>query len=335
MSPPSPDLNKTTGEKNTDGHSPGKVLITGVSGYIGQRLLAGLTELPQISAIFGTDIRPPALSPAKLRFYRRSILEPLDDVLLDNRIESVVHLAFVLKPTHCKKEAGEVDVEGTVNLLEACRRAKIRQFLYLSSHTVYGAFPDNPPGLKEDHPLRPLPGFQYAEDKIKVEKLLREFSLSCPDVRLTILRTCPVIGPHASQTISTVMMQLPCMMRLRGWDPLMQFVHEDDVVDLVQSLVMRPIPGTFNVAGRGEIKYSEIARLSGKKMMVVPEGLVHPLLSLSWKLRLQKQSPPAGLEFIKYPPLVNTGALESRLDFRFRYSTREAVESFLTRKGKR
>jgi UDP-glucose 4-epimerase len=312
--------------------SSGNVLITGISGYIGQRLLARLNDLPEISSIVGTDIRPPAARSAKLRFYRRSILEPLEDVLLDNRVESVVHLAFVLKPTHRQKEAGQVDVEGASKLLEACRRAKIRQFLYLSSHTVYGAFPDNPPGMKEDHCLRALSGFQYAEDKIKVEKLLRDFSLAHPDIRSTVLRTVPVIGPRAAHTISTVMMQLPCMMRLRGYDPPMQFVHEDDVVNLVQSLVVRPVPGVFNVAGSGEIKYSEIARLAGKKMMVIPEKMVRPLLSFSWKLRLQSQSPPVGLEFIKYPPLVNTAALESAVNFHFRYSTSEAVASFLEKK---
>ncbi|MBN1189261.1 MAG: NAD-dependent epimerase/dehydratase family protein [Dehalococcoidales bacterium] len=307
------------------------VLITGISGYIGQRLLAGLSSLPEIGLIAGTDIRQPSKSTAKLHFYERSILQPLEDILLENRIDRVVHLAFILKPTHRKKEAGQVDVAGTANLLEACRRAKVRHILYLSSHTVYGALADNPVPLKEDRPFRPPAGFQYAEDKAKAEKILLDFSLACPDIRLTVLRTCPVIGPHAADTISTVMMQMPCMMRLKGHDPPMQFVHEDDVVNLVQSLVVRPVPGVFNVAGSGEIRYSEIARLAGKRMIVIPEKMIRPLLALSWKLHLQSQSPPVGLNFIKYPPLVSTEALETRVNFRFRYSTREAVASFLQR----
>jgi nucleoside-diphosphate-sugar epimerase len=109
----------------------------------------------------------------------------------------------------------------------------------------------------------------------------------------------------------------------------MQFLHEDDLVEIIASLIGNPVSGTYNVANDGEIKYSEIAGLAGKRMMCFPDGLIHPLLDITWKLRWQSASPAAGLEFIKYPPLVSTEALKTRVNFRFRYSSRESIAALL------
>jgi nucleoside-diphosphate-sugar epimerase len=109
----------------------------------------------------------------------------------------------------------------------------------------------------------------------------------------------------------------------------MQFVQEDDLVELMLKLISKPVEGTYNVANDGEIRYNEIAKLAGKRMIVLPERLVRPLLSFSWSLRLQTKSPPVGLGFIKYPPLVSTRSLKKNIQYSFRYSTREAIISYL------
>lgn len=306
-----------------------KVAITGVSGYIGSRLLACLSKMPEITQIAGIDIKPPSIVSEKMNFHQKDILEPLDTILLENNMDTVIHLAFILRPTHQKKMAGQVNVGGTVNLLKSCQKANIKHLLYLSSHTAYGAFPDNPIPIKEDRKTRSLPGFQYSEDKVKVERLLLEFCKEHPETQVTILRVCPVIGVHAADSISAMMMKPPLMLRIRGYDPPMQFVQEDDLIELVTRLIVKPVPGIYNVANDGEVKYSEIAKLAGKKMLVLPEKLIRPLLALSWKLHLQSQSPAVGLEFIKYPPIVSIEALKNKLDFRFRYSSREAIATYL------
>ena len=149
---------------------------------------------------------------------------------------------------------------------------------------------------------------------------------------MTILRTCPVIGPQAADTISTVMMNQPVMMRIRGYDPILQFAHEDDLVELLSKVVMERISGVYNVPINGEIKYSEIASLANKQMIVLPDAFIRPLLSLSWKLHLQNQSPAVGLEFIKYPPVVSTEALKKQTGFRFDHTSRESVAAYLGKK---
>lgn len=305
-----------------------RILITGISGYIGSRLLATLSEQEWVERMVGIDVNlPPDILP-KLKFYRRSVLERLDDVFLENRVDGAVHLAFVVKPTHKRDLARRVDLGGTASFLLGCERAKVRRIICLSSHTVYGAWPEYTSKLTEEVPPRPLPGFQYSWDKAEVERMFRDFARSHPEVKLTILRSCPVLGPNAQGSVATPMFRSP-MIKVSGFDPLLQFVHEDDLIRLITQLLRQPVAGVFNVAGEGELKYSEVAGLLGAKILSLPAWLLSRLMGFSWALRLQEQSPPEGLKFIKYPPLVSTEKLKRETGFQFRYSSRETLLSFL------
>jgi UDP-glucose 4-epimerase len=306
------------------------IAITGISGYIGSRLLLHLADLDEVEKIVGIDINPPKYSSPKLRFYRQNITTPLSDILTENGVDAAVHLAFVLKPTRDRVGAEHTDVDGSSNFLEACRQAKVEHIVYLSSHTVYGAYPDNPLYLEETSPLRPLPDFQYSRDKVQTEQLLQDFGHSQSDVHVTILRSCPVIGPNAAGSVVAPMFKPPVMIAVAGYDPPMQFVHEDDLVGLVVFALAQKRAGIFNVAGDGEIKYSRVARTAGKRMLFIPRRALELTLRFSWALHLQSESPPSGLEFIKYPPVVSTEKLREETGFRFRYSSQEALDSFIS-----
>ena len=306
------------------------VAITGVSGYIGSRLLSRLDDMKDVQRIVGIDIKSPKYISTKLKFYRQDVSGPLNIAFVENEIDTAIHLAFVLKPGHNRKDAQQVDLGGTQNFLEACRQAEVAHIIYLSSHTVYGAHPDNAQQLTEDSPLRPLHGFQYSWDKGQVERMLKDFFSCQEDVCLTILRSCPVIGPNAAGSVVTGMFK-PVMVRVIGYDPPMQFVHEDDLVELIITLLRKRKTGTFNVSGDGEVSYSEVIRLTGRRTVAFPEKFLRLVLGLSWALRFQNESPTSGLEFIKYPPVVSTEKLKRETGFRFNHSSREALLSFLTR----
>lgn len=303
------------------------VLLTGISGYIGSRLLAGLSDLREVERVVGIDLKPPPDIPPKLKFYRRNVLQPLEDIFLENEVKSAVHLAFILRPTHKRDFARRVDLGGTASFLLGCEKAGIKNIICLSSHTVYGARPSNGSKLSEETPPHPLHGFQYSRDKSEAEGMFQDFARSHPEVCLTILRSPPVIGPHAHGSVATSMFHSP-MIKVAGHDPSLQFVHEDDLVRLIIKLLFQPVAGVFNVAGEGKVKYSEIARLLGRKTLSLPGWLLGPLMSFSWILHLQDQSPRAGLEFIKHPPLVSTEKLKRETGFRFHYSSRDALISF-------
>lgn len=63
--------------------------------------------------------------------------------------------------------------------------------------------------------------------------------------------------------------------------------------------------------------------------MRLPDGLLKLLIRMSWALHLQNESPPSGLEFVKYPPVVSTDKLAKEVGFRFHYSTEEALSAFV------
>lgn len=304
------------------------IAITGVSGYIGSKLLPRLDALASVARITGIDIRAAKYSSSKFKFYRRDVSAPLGDIFTENGVESAVHLAFVLRPVHNREKARQVDVGGTSSFLEACHQAQVKHILYLSSHTVYGAHPDNRLPLDEDSPLRPMPAFQYSSDKAEAERMLIDYA-SARRISLTILRSCPVIGPNAVDSVAALMFRPPVSIRVSGYDPPIQFVHEDDLVALMVSFLDTGKGGIFNVAGDGEISYRELIALSGKRVIALPDRLLHCLMGFSWALRLQNESPPSGLEFIKYPPILDTKKLKRETGFCFHYSSRDAAASFL------
>jgi UDP-glucose 4-epimerase len=306
------------------------IAITGISGYIGTKLLSRLDGIDSVQKIIGIDVKEPAFKSAKLKFHRQDILKPFGDLLAENEVDTAVHLAFILRPTRDRASAQQIDVEGTLNFVRACRQARVGHILYLSSHTVYGAHKDNPIPLTEDSPPRPVLDFQYSSDKGRTEQILRDFGTSNRKVTITILRSCPVIGPNAIGSAPTIMFKPPVMVGVSRLDPPMQFVHEDDLVRVVEALLAQKRGGVFNVAGNGELKYSEVARMVGKKLLMLPDGLLKFVIRLSWALHLQNESPPSGLEFVKYPPVVSTDKLATEAGFRFQYSTEEALSAFLS-----
>jgi UDP-glucose 4-epimerase len=306
------------------------IAITGISGYIGTRLLSRLDAIDSIQKIIGIDIRQPTLRPPKLRFYLQDVLKPFGDLFVENEVDTAVHLAFVLKPARERTSVQKIDVEGTMSFVQACGQAKVGHALYLSSHTVYGAHRDNPIPLTEDSPLRPLPGFQYSWDKAQAEQIVRDFGQSQRDVTITILRCCPIIGPHAAGSVPVLMFKPPVMIGVAGFNPIMQFVHEDDLIRVIETFLNQKKGGIFNVAGEEDLRYSEVAKLAGKKLLRLPDGLIKPLMHISWALHLQNDSPPSGLEFIKYPPVVSTAKLMKEIGFRFQYSTEETLSSFVS-----
>ena len=308
-----------------------RVAVTGAAGYIGAGLVRRLEGDPQIESILATDIRPPGqrLGP-KVTFIQHDIALPLGRELSDHGIEAVAHLAYVTRPGHGRDAAYRVNVDGTANVLAACRDARVQHVLYLSSTSVYGAHRDNPPMLTEDSPTRPLLGFQYSEDKLEAESLVQDFALSSPDVVATILRACPVLGPNADDSIARAFLK-PVLVAFRGQDPPMQLVHEEDLTDVLVLCIQSRAPGLYNVAGDGEIRWSQMARTLGRRLVRLPAALLYGGTGLAWTLRLQSDSPPGGLDFIRYGWTASTEKIKRELGVSFHYSSQDAWEAFAMR----
>ena len=305
-----------------------RVAITGVSGYIGSQLLDRLDAHPDVEAIVGIDTHPPGMDSPKLRFFLRDIASPLGDLFVQERIDSAVHLAFVVKPTHRRDQARQVNVHGTEHFIDACRNSGVQHVLYLGSTSAYGAHLDNPVLLTEDSPLRPNLGFQYAQEKAETDGMLQSYAHSDRNVAVTLLRGCVVMGPGGARSIGSKMFQ-PIMLRVVGHDPHVQYLHEEDLLDLLVTALERRPKGIYNVAGDGLLRYSDVARLAKRRMMALPRGMLAALMNATWSLRLQSESPSAGLDFIAYPWVASNERWKRETGFSYRYSSEEAIAAYV------
>ena len=283
--------------------------------------------MESVESVLALDLRPPPvrLGP-KVRFHRHDVTQPLDGLLERHAVDTVVHLAFVMSPDRDRAASLPVNVGGMERVLEAAEREGVRHLLYLSSTTVYGAHADNPKLLTEESPPRPLPGFAYSEDKLRAEAMLRDLTMQRTDISACVLRACPVVGPGNPGPLGRALSK-PVAVTVRGHDPPMQLLHEDDLVDVIVRCVLDRVSGLYNVAGFGGVRWSDVARLSGRVRVALPAPALYALAGAAWLLRLQDDS-PRGLDLIRYPWNVSTEKIRRDLGVRLRYSSWDAWRTY-------
>ena len=313
------------------GEKPHCIAVTGALGYVGTVLIRHLVEREDVDSVLATDVREPnqALG-SKVTFVRQDVSEPFPGLFAEHEVDTVVHLAYVLRQSRNRQANRRVNVDGTRNTLEACRRGGVGRIVYLSSTSVYGAHPDNPQALTEEMLARPVTGFQYSEDKLESERLLNEFASAMSGVAVCILRCCPIMGAHADNFIASAF-DKPLLVAVSGTNPPMQLIHEEDMVRCLTLAVLGDAVGLYNMAGAGSIGWREMASTRGRHVVSMPAWLLYPLTQLTWALRLQSDSPAMGLDMIRYPWLASTKKIEREMGFNPRYSSRDAWAAYVER----
>lgn len=313
-----------------------KILITGATGYIGQKLVEVLAQKDWVEKIIGTDIKAPDRAFPKFTFVQRDIRASLDDLFEKEGIDTVVHTAYVLPPIHNKSMMEDINKGGTRNVLEASRKAGIRQILYTSSTTAYGCFPDNDRPLLETSPLRGNDDFTYAKNKKEIEGMIADFSKRHPEITVTVVRPCFVVGPGFKNPLAEHLQKKWVMLpaNTKPW----QFVHEDDLTEAMALLLNKKIGGAFNVTGDGTMTFPEMVAALGNTMLPLPWWLIYPLNNLSWYLRLtfMTKFPSPPLRMMVNPWIVSGEKLKRETGFVFKYDSRMAFMDFVkaVKKGK-
>ena len=308
------------------------VAVTGAAGYVGSRLIEHLAEVEELDTVLAIDAKPLRRPVHNIKAARLDVREPLDGLLHDHRIDTVVHLAFDYPQL---PEHGDLAVVPPTNLdalqrvLHSCRSARVANFIYLSSHTVYGPWRENPVPIIEDQALKPLEDFPYAVDKARSEELIAQFVATTPQIGVTTLRSCVVLGPTAGNHAASSLFRR-VLLGVWGEDPPWQFIHENDLASVLALAVINPKPGVYNVAGHGVVPFSEAARSTGAKLLKLSPSLAYTATHLSWKFGLQKEAPARGLDFLRYPMVLSTGRVRREMGFHPKYSSREALSEFIS-----
>ena len=313
-----------------------RYLITGGSGYIGSRLVELLARREDTEKIVIADVAPPKGGHRpKVEFERVDVRDrgAVHSVLQRTNPDVLVHLAFILNPVHDEGLMYDVDVNGTHNVREAAAEAEIGQVLVTTSGVAYGAFPDNPDPITEDHPVRGVARFSYARDKTESDRIVQLWALQHPDVVTTIVRPCIVYGPNVDNYLVRLWSKAPMVADTGNLDSHTQFVHEDDVVDAISRLLLGRHAGQFNLAADGLMTRRECAELLDTRVVRLPVWLYRTLAKLSWHLR-QSEAPAGGIDFELYSWILSNEKVKKTLDWTPRYSSRETFLIAMRAQGK-
>jgi UDP-glucose 4-epimerase len=305
-----------------------RIFVTGASGYIAGKLLSLLNDKSEIKEIVGIDIKEPAISLKKFVFYKLDVREQFDHILKDHRIDTVVHTAYIVPPIHDVNLMEDINVNGTKNVLHSCIRADVSQLLYTSSATAYGFHPDNDVPLTEDSPLRGNDDFTYSKNKKEIEAILSEFILQNPQLIVTIVRPSFVVGPGFDDPLARHLRKK--FVLLPSNTQPFQFVHEDDLIEIIYLLVKNGIAGAFNVGAEGAVTPKQMVSRLRNIPIYVPFSSMYLLTWLAWTLRLSfvTEFPGSALNMTRYPWIVSSEKLKRALHYRYKYSSLEAFADF-------
>ncbi|WP_248884911.1 NAD-dependent epimerase/dehydratase family protein [Acidithiobacillus acidisediminis] len=304
-----------------------RVLLTGAAGHTASVVLPKLLAHPSAPEVLAFDRVTGTTQHPRLH-WRQGDLRDCNWGELLAGVDSVIHLAFVvLSPRlgperRWRQEMAAINRHGTQRLLVAAAHAQVKTFVYSSSVAAYGAWPDNPRVIREEQPLRPPPGFAYAEDKAAVERLMQQFATANPRMHLSRLRLHAIVGSQAQPLVNAIACA-PWGLRLRDPDLLIQCLHEDDAATAILTAWEKRATGSFNIAADDPIPWSQIPR---RRQLPISPRQIH---WLHQRLRpfTRRLGDPGWLLGLEYPLLVDCSRAKEELAWQPRYSVAEALAS--------
>ena len=347
-------------------NSAGTVLITGVSGDLGSRLLAQISDY----RVIGIDLRRPrpSLPFAPIDLGSDGSIATLANLLRETHASAVVHLAFVLDPLRTgildRKRMWQINVAGTRRVMDAIAQVNasggaVRTFVFTSSVSAYGPRLPNP--VHEDDPLR-AHTLIYAEHKRESDELVRSRWQQLGDCSTYILRPHIFTGPTVENYQIGALRGTPggkskvaARMRSQGkrlpivlpfgreyLENRFQFVHVDDVARLIAFILRRgdsaPALTVLNVAGRGDpLPLWQCAQIGSAKLLRLPTTLLCRLvIQTVWSLGISS-IPPDAFPYLIGSYTMDTSRLRVFLGDQYerviQHTVSEALEAAFERKN--
>ncbi|MGI8328414.1 NAD-dependent epimerase/dehydratase family protein [Actinomadura scrupuli] len=310
------------------------VLVTGVSRFLGARVANSLQAEPGIERVIGVDTVPPTTSLGRTEFVRVDIRTPsIAKVIASAGVDTVVHLNLVTAPAGPRSSMKELNVIGTMQLLAACQRSPdMRKLVVRSSAAVYGSSPRDPAVFTEDEEPVEAPSSGYAKDAVEVEGYVRGLRRRRSDLQVSLLRFANFLGPGVDSPLTRYlrMLVIPTVL---GFDPRLQFVHEDDGVEVLRRMTLEDHPGTFNVAGDGVLLLSQAIRRAGRPSLPLPAPAMSALGDFGKRVVGLSGFSPELLRWLTYGRVIDPARLATELSWRPKYSSEAAFTDFLHSQG--
>jgi UDP-glucose 4-epimerase len=220
-------------------------------------------------------------------------------------------------------ERSQINVAGTRAVFEYARAYGAEHCVFVGRHTFYGAGPDSPLFHKEDEPPLELDRFPELGDLVAADLVAATALWRFPEVATTVLRLCYTLGPRGHGTLASFLRgrRVPLVF---GFDPLFQFLHEDDFVRAVVLTVEKRPRGVFNVAGPQPLPLSSVVRQAGRIAVPLPEFVLTRMRGRFGFPNLAR----GALAHLKYPVVVDARAFREHTGFSFLHDELETIRAF-------
>lgn len=291
-----------------------RVVVIGATGNIGTSVVRALAADPQVEQIVGVARRLPDLYVPKTTFVaadvRTSALEPL---LAD--ADALVQLAWAFQPTHRPIETWEVNVLGTLRVLQAAANVGVPTIAYASSVGAYSPAPGDT--VDESWPTHSLPTAAYGREKAYLERVLDTFEMRHPELRVVRIRPSFVFQREAASEQARVFAGplLPRWVTRPGALPVIplptglrfQAVHAADLAEAFRLLLhAADARGAYNVASEPIIDRATIGGLLGARTVPVPQRLARWAVGAAWRVHVSRSDAELLRLFLSLPTLDTT-----------------------------
>lgn len=297
-----------------------RILVTGAAGHLGRIFVGALSAAGHDVA--GIDRRQWPDAPVTM--YRLDVLKrAAENVFRTHRPEVVVHCASVSQLDNDPGDRHRVNLVGTKTVFDHCRHHGVGQTVFIGRHTYYGATSDAPLYHGEDDPPLGLETFPELADLVAADLFAGSMLWRAPEMSTTVLRFVYTLGPSQTGTLADFL-RGPRVPMVLGFDPLFQFMHEDDAARALIAALETRLRGVYNVAGPSPLPLSALLKASRRRRVVLPE----PILRASLGHFGLPTLPPSAVDHIKYSLVVDDSPFRRQTAFEPRHGQLDTIHAF-------
>ncbi|KOV81292.1 NAD-dependent dehydratase [Nocardia sp. NRRL S-836] len=247
--------------------------------------------------------------------------------------DAVVHLAWLIQPSHDERELYRTNVAGSSRVFTAAVEAGVGHLVHMSSVGAYSPGPKDR-RVDESWPVRGVRTSFYSRHKAAVEHLLGQF-----ESQLLISRPRPglILQSDAGSEIRDYFLgslvprwlfrhRIPVLPLPPGM--VLQFVHADDVADGLARILRQRPHGGVNLVAEPVVTPRVLADVLGGRHVPVPARLMRLLANVSWLLRLQP-TPPGWVDLALASPLLDASRARDELGWEPAVDSREALRALV------
>ena len=286
-----------------------RALITGIAGslaaLVGRRLHEDGYE------IIGVDYRKPRLLDYPAQLYQANYNKTkIEDIFRRHPPSHVFHLGRVGNLKERLGKRFDLNVIGSRKVMDLSVRVGARRLVVLSTFHIYGADAQNHIPIYEDEPLRAGSEFPQIADAIQLDNQALTWAYRHTELKTAVLRPTNVVGPAITNTMSQFL-RLKRVPVLMGFDPMTQFIHQDDLAAALELMGKSEHVGVFNVAGPRPIPWRRALSVAGMSTVPVPTSVAIGYLRLAGTV--SRAFPPYLLRFFQYPCVISDRKIREAL----------------------